>query len=448
CPTVNVIFDDQPIRFSNVYCAPSTAYAFCINPSANAMAVCLKSEIQEIDLSKAMPIGSQPVVRSRSASSTGFGHDHHMDSYPDTEEDEDEDSSDNERETNSHMATPKPLRRKISRTSANGTPTLMSPAAGNRILEDHVQKGPHNLNLEYVYDSLKKSLAKGDSPSKTPNTSTSPFFADNAEREKMITFKRNTMATCAESHPQYPFYITGCEINNSNSPTAILWQFGQEKEIASYYGCQGKATRIHFDHFGQKFAAGDTYGSLCLWRFDAHAHSNKPYYTVNCHSKATRDFTFINSSSLVATAGTSLSMGRRRENVCLWDTLLPPSKAMVCSLPGHESGAYAISYDPDTQLLFSGGKRGEIVVSDIRQRTTMHTFLAHQSRIRSIAIDTDNKSLITGSIDGEMKIWDTSTYKLKQTVDVQSRNRFLAPSFNRIPLKAFGVTQIQVLEEG
>lgn len=36
--------------------------------------------------------------------------------------------------------------------------------------------------------------------------------------------------------------------------------------------------RIHFDHFGQKFAAGDTYGSLCLWRFDAHIHSNKPYY--------------------------------------------------------------------------------------------------------------------------------------------------------------------------
>jgi WD40 repeat protein len=94
------------------------------------------------------------------------------------------------------------------------------------------------------------------------------------------------------------------------------------------------------------------------------------------------------------------------------------------AFPGHESGAYAISYEPNSQLLFSGGKKGEIgkayvktntqkkgdlivpfqVVSDIRQRTTMCTFTAHHSRIRSIAIDTDRNALITGSIDGEMKV--------------------------------------------
>lgn len=34
----------------------------------------------------------------------------------------------------------------------------------------------------------------------------------------------------------------------------------------------------------------------------------------------------------------------------------------------------------------------------------MHTFTAHQSRIRSMAIDPENKALITGSIDGELKV--------------------------------------------
>ena len=78
---------------------------------------------------------------------------------------------------------------------------------------------------------------------------------------------------------------------------------------------------------------------------------------------------------------------------------------MWIALPGHEGGAYAITYEPNSQLLFSGGKRGEIVVSDLRQRsTTMHTFTAHQSRIRSISIDPETKSLITGSIDGELKV--------------------------------------------
>lgn len=126
----------------------------------------------------------QPIVRSRSISSFGLGNDNHIDSYPDTEEDESDDFSDNEINPNFNMATPKPLRHKVSRTSATGTPTIMSPA-GNRPLEEHVQKGAQNLNLEYVYDSLKKSLAKGDSAARTPNAS-SPFTMDNAEREKMV----------------------------------------------------------------------------------------------------------------------------------------------------------------------------------------------------------------------------------------------------------------------
>lgn len=33
---------------------------------------------------------------------------------------------------------------------------------------------------------------------------------------------------------------------------------------------------------------------------------------------------------------------------------------MTIALPGHDGGAYAITYEPNSQLLFSGGKRGEI----------------------------------------------------------------------------------------
>lgn len=33
---------------------------------------------------------------------------------------------------------------------------------------------------------------------------------------------------------------------------------------------------------------------------------------------------------------------------------------MALALPGHDGGAYAIAYEPNSQLLFSGGKRGEI----------------------------------------------------------------------------------------
>lgn len=46
-------------------------------------------------------------------------------------------------------------------------------------------------------------------------------------------------------------------------------------------------------------------------------------------------------------------------------------KILIClylALPGHDGGAYAITYEPNSQLLFSGGKRGEIG-KDKRQKT-------------------------------------------------------------------------------
>ncbi|KAI9248164.1 hypothetical protein EDC94DRAFT_528447, partial [Helicostylum pulchrum] len=262
-----------------VYHSSSTVYAFSLNSaSRDSMAICMKSEIQEIDLSKAGNFGAVShfflkTKWSRSVSSSGLGHDHHhhhhhYDSYPDTDED-DSDSTD-EHDSIHTNTTMKQIqtRKKLpptasSRVSGTSSP-LVSPA-GSRTFDEHVQKVPQNLNLDHLHDSLRRSLTKGSDYARTP-VNASPSNVDNAEREKMILLRRNISATCAETHPQYPFCkvkkkkmqiqefnnnfffffflvdITGCEVNNGG-PSAILWQFGQEREIASYYGCQGKTTR-------------------------------------------------------------------------------------------------------------------------------------------------------------------------------------------------------------
>lgn len=43
-------------------------------------------------------------------------------------------------------------------------------------------------------------------------------------------------------------------------------------------------------------------------------------------------------------------------------------------------------------------------VTDIRQRAVMHTFNGHNSRIRSLAIDYKNGLLLSGSVDGDLKV--------------------------------------------
>ena len=43
-------------------------------------------------------------------------------------------------------------------------------------------------------------------------------------------------------------------------------------------------------------------------------------------------------------------------------------------------------------------------ISDIRQRKIQHTFQAHESLIRCIAIDPDEEYFVTGSADGDVKV--------------------------------------------
>lgn len=140
------------------------------------------------------------MLRSRSASSSGQGHEHQLDSYPDTEEDDSDSTTDDHDSlhTTTNAATkrqPATARRKLpptasSRVSGNSTP-LVSPA-GSRTFDEHVQKVPQqqSLNLDHLHDSLRKSLTKGSDYARTPAPS-SPAVVNDAEREKMVSFCEN-----------------------------------------------------------------------------------------------------------------------------------------------------------------------------------------------------------------------------------------------------------------
>jgi WD40 repeat protein len=159
-------------------------------------------------------------------------------------------------------------------------------------------------------------------------------------------------------------------------------------------------------------------GPVRLWRFSNEMNVNQPYAKLHAHSKRTRyyihllivplirhsltmfvfhvndsDFKFINSGSVLATAGFGGS-----GNLRLWDTLLPPSKSMIASAECNNGGgntqslplllvsprraslnlfsfgiARTLCYLPRNQLLLSGGVKGDICVYDMRQRTIMTT---------------------------------------------------------------------------
>ncbi|KAF9106062.1 hypothetical protein BGX29_010629 [Mortierella sp. GBA35] len=296
----------------------------------------------------------------------------------------------------------------------------------------------HGLAHTVTDSNLRRSqgLAPGDTVTGVAGTKTSSEV-DN------IVVRSDVVATCSESHPSFPLYLTG---HNPalDYPCVTLWQFGQPRELNNYAGTSAKLTRVHFDSYGQKFGATDIKGDMHLWRFDSNVVGSKPFLTLHSHDKIARDFAFLGSSSVIATTGTS-GDGR---NLAIWDTLLPPEKARTQSYNVHNGGGYSLAFSKRHQLLVSGGRNGEICIFDIRQPKLLHTIQAHEMHVRSLYIDEAGLTLCSGSGEGDMKAWNLETFEpLSSFENLQARNRFQFQTFDRIPVKAYGVTQIAATKD-
>ncbi|KAG0029994.1 regulator of (H+)-ATPase in vacuolar membrane [Podila clonocystis] len=259
-----------------------------------------------------------------------------------------------------------------------------------------------------------------------------------------IVVRTDVVATCSESHPSFPLYLTGHN-PTLGYPCVTLWQFGQPKELNNYTGTNTKVTKVHFDPFGQKFGATDAKGDLHLWRFDSNTIGSKPFLSLTCHDKIARDFAFLGSSSVLATTGSSGD----GKNLAIWDALLPKHKAQTQSYKVHDrGGGYSLAFSKKHQLLVSGGRNGEICIFDIRQPKLLHTIQAHEMHVRSLYIDEIGRTLCSGSGEGDMKAWNLETFEqLSSFENLQARNRFQIQTFDRIPVKAYGVAQIVATDD-
>uniref|UniRef100_A0A8C7ENZ6 Dmx like 2 n=1 Tax=Neovison vison TaxID=452646 RepID=A0A8C7ENZ6_NEOVI len=199
------------------------------------------------------------------------------------------------------------------------------------------------------------------------------------------------------SHPVHQYYLTGAQ---DGSVRMFEWTRPQQLVCFRQAG-NARVTRLYFNSQGNKCGVADGEGFLSIWQVNQTASNPKPYMSWQCHSKATSDFAFITSSSLVATSGQS----NDNRNVCLWDTLISPGNSLIHGFTCHDHGATVLQYAPKQQLLISGGRKGCICIFDIRQRQLIHTFQAHDSAIKALALDPCEEYFTTGSAEGNIKVW-------------------------------------------
>ncbi|XP_036136303.1 dmX-like protein 1 isoform X6 [Molossus molossus] len=214
------------------------------------------------------------------------------------------------------------------------------------------------------------------------------------------------------SHPTLPYYLIGAQ-----DGSVRMFEWGHSQQITCFRsGGNSRVTRMRFNYQGNKFGIVDADGYLSLYQTSwkccpVTGSMPKPYLTWQCHTKTANDFVFISSSSLIATAGLSAD----NRNICLWDTLVAPANSLVHAFICHDSGATVLAYAPKHQLLISCGRKGFTCVFDLQQRQQRQLFQSHDSPVKAIAIDPTEEYFVTGSAEGNIKIWSLSTFSLLHT---------------------------------
>uniref|UniRef100_A0A8D0D7S2 Dmx like 1 n=1 Tax=Sander lucioperca TaxID=283035 RepID=A0A8D0D7S2_SANLU len=209
------------------------------------------------------------------------------------------------------------------------------------------------------------------------------------------------------SHPTLPYYLTGAQ-----DGSVRMFEWGHSQQIICFRSPgNSRVTRIRFNHQGNKFGIVDADGGLSLWQTNTSGNAPKPYLTLQCHNKTANDFVFVGSSSLIATAGLSTD----NRNVCLWDTLVTPANSLVHAFCCHESGATVLLMASRQQLLITGGRKGWISVLELAHKHQRQSFQAHDSPVKALAVDPTEDCFISGSAEGNIKIWSLATQCLLYT---------------------------------
>ncbi|XP_063996764.1 dmX-like protein 1 isoform X1 [Pogoniulus pusillus] len=214
------------------------------------------------------------------------------------------------------------------------------------------------------------------------------------------------------SHPTLPYYLTGAQ-----DGSVRMFEWGHAQQIACFRsGGNSRVTRMRFNYQGNKFGIVDADGYISLYQTNwkccpLTGTSPKPYLTWQCHNKTANDFVFISSSSLIATAGFSSD----NRNICLWDTLVSPANSLVHAFVCHDTGSTVLAYAPKHQLLISGGRKGFTCIIDLRQKQQQQLLQSHDSPVKAIAVDPTEEYFVTGSAEGNIKVWSLSTFSLLHT---------------------------------
>ncbi|MEH2124303.1 CHAT domain-containing protein [Nostoc sp.] len=96
---------------------------------------------------------------------------------------------------------------------------------------------------------------------------------------------------------------------------------------------------------------------------------------------------------------------------------VPTNKSQLEPLIGHSDWIRSLAFSPDGKTILSGSNDKTVRLWDVETGQLLHLLTGHRDRVKGVGISPDRQLLLSCSADGNVKAWDENQLTTKKTGD-------------------------------
>jgi WD40 repeat protein len=95
--------------------------------------------------------------------------------------------------------------------------------------------------------------------------------------------------------------------------------------------------------------------------------------------------------------------------ISLWNLSIPAQPQLFYTLHGHSDRVLTLAFDPQGNLLASGGADRTLCLWEMHKHEPLHRLVGHSGWIMTVAISPDGRTIASGGFDESIRLWDSGS---------------------------------------
>jgi WD40 repeat protein len=188
-------------------------------------------------------------------------------------------------------------------------------------------------------------------------------------------------------------------VSGSDDKTIKLWDVNLGIEIFTFTGHQERVNAVSFSPLGKILASGSKDKTVKMWSLK----TGKEIYSFKSHTDDVLSVTFSPDGKLLAS-----SAGGNDKTI----KILQLAENKVKTLTGHSDwfgGITSLAFSPDGKTLISGSQDKTIKLWNLETSQEIKTLSGHSDHICSVAYSPNGQILASASKDKTVKLWSVAS---------------------------------------